>query len=279
VPIQDPGAWVYSVAGTFTLLNNIVNGVNLNQRVGSVVRYKRIQLQGSIIKSMVGDSYTWPPTKCRTLIVWDKDSGEGNLDINSLFADPTFPATSQLNLANREEHIIIMDKLWCSGYIHTVTNIVDTFWTLTTHDDQSWAIATWPNVAAFTTNIGLVVPGVSAPAALPAAVPTATGALVPTPSLNTFRVAEVIRMSAPPASPTEGVHNPIITYVAGGKSHKKIKKDCFVELYSIHTDGLTFPIRTGALWLVTVRDPYPTGLLPSTEFVLEGSVRLRFVDK
>lgn len=281
-----PGPWHYTVAGTFVPLNNIANGTGLNERVGSVVRYRRLTLRGSIINDMTGNVYRWPPTKCRTLVIWDRDSGSGDLNTVSLFSDPAFPASSQLNLDNRAEHVVIMDHLWCSGYIHTVTNIVDTFWTLQPALTQSWAQASWPNVAAYTTNIGTQVPpipGVSAVVPVIPIVPvggaTAQGSLVPHIDLNDHRWARVNRMGPEPQSETEGVHNPIITYVSGGKSHKKMHKDFFLDLFSIHANAGAFPIKTGKIWLVTVRDPYPVGVTQTSNFTLEGSARLRFVDK
>lgn len=258
-PIPPLVPWQYTVNGTFILLNNITNGPGLNQRIGTVVRLKRVQLLGSII-NYIPDSLNIGPVRCRTLIVWDKDANSGLLNSTSLFQDPTFPASSPLNLDNRAEHVIIMDHLWCSGYIHRNISNIQTFWTKQTVFTENWATSSWPGVAA-NPGAGLAVP---------------PPVVVPNIDLNNFKYAVCQTNGGDIVNPDLPVNNSVITFAAAGKNHKKMKKDYFIDLWTVFKSQQQ-DITTGALWLVLVRDPEP--VIGSNEFVLEASVRVRYADK
>jgi len=248
-------AWKYTQAGTFTPLNDITKGTGVNQRISNMIILKRLSLQGAIM-SKIPSSLNITQVKCRTVIVWDKDAGGGDLTISSLFVDPGYPASSPFNLDNRAEHVILWDHLWVSGYIHRNVSTVETYWTLQERTATTWNLLSWPSVAI-------------APA------PNATP---PTITINTFYDNQVIDQGGGVGS-TAGHQNSVITFACQGKMAKKMKKDMYLDLYTVFKEAGPFPISTGKLWIVTVRDPDAAGLGSSDEFSLEATVRLRYIDR
>lgn len=240
--------WRYTVGGTFILLNDITQGTGYDQRVGTSVRIKRIQIKGSIITFMP-ISLNIQNTRCRTLIVWDKDPIGVGLTSTGLFKDPAWPASSQLNLDNRAEHVIVWDSLWCTGYASQQLSTIRTFWTRTVDTVTPNTIITYP-------------------AGSPPVPPTVN-------TVTTYGNA-VLDMGSGVGNDT-GIVNTVKTYINAGKLHKKVDKDFFVDLYTYFREGFQV-ITTGSLWLVMVRDPYVGGL-GSEEFSLEASVRIRYTDK
>lgn len=243
-----------------------------------MIYLKRLTLTGAIM-SKIPSSLNITQVKCRTVIVWDKDSGGGDLTITSLFSDPGYPASSPFNLDQRAEHIILWDHLWVSGYIHRQISTVETYWTLTERRSTDWVNTSWPNVAAWVSNQPA---GVSVgPSILPAVPPgggTAPGALALNIDTNPFFDNGVIDQGAGVGN-TGGHQNSIITFATAGKMAKKMKKDFYMDLYTIFKESGGFPIATGKLWIVTVRDPDASGLGSSDEFSLEATVRLRYIDR
>jgi len=272
------GAWIYKEMGTFTPINNITLGPGSSQRGGQNVRYKRITVTGAII-SKVPSSLNIAQTKLRTVIVWDRDSGGGNITLDSLFSDPGYPASSPFNLDSRQEHIILWDDLWVSGYIHREVNTVETYWTLTERNSTDWNLTSWGELMAFTTNIAAGGSAAAPVVIAGAAVAGGMGGIAPTIDVNPFFDNQVIDQGGGVGS-TAGHQNTVVTFASGGKLSKKFDVDLFLDdFFSIHSETGTFPIRTGKLWIVTVRDPYPTGFGSSNEFSLEATCRLRYIDR
>lgn len=243
--------WRFTPTGTFVLLNLISSGTGYNQRVGTKIRMKRIQLMGSILANQ-NAIYGQAPTRCRILIVWDKDANAAPpMTLSDLFADPTYPATSPLNLDKRGEHVIIMDSLKCTGYTTSRDNIIETFWTKTDTTATNNTILTYG-----------VIPSPPGP---------------PTINVVTTYSDKVTDMGGG-VGMNVGIQNNVKTIDSCGPNHIKVKKDYFVDLYAYFKDTITPILTTGGLWLILVSDPISPGIT-NNQWYFEGSVRVRFVDE
>lgn len=256
-------------------LNLVPQGLDATQRVGRKMWMTRLQLTAYAQRRLTStDILNGEAVTLRWIVLYDNQpNNAGSISEAEVFADPTETGTSYPNLDNRARFIWLYDKLQILDPIKTVENDIQTFWTRTTRNTSDWTFTSWPQVAAFTTNI---VAGGSVAANTFAPVPVATAALVPTVDTNVFADNQVIAMGDvnPPNNDADATHNRYYTYISNELS-KKIEID--IDLYRDTEFSSIGNVETGQLWFIVTTN---AAFIPdtNTQALVRWNSRIRFTD-
>lgn len=88
-----------------TLINEIAEGTAINQRVG-----RKVQLGTFSIKYTLNSPGDYSSSTVRLIVVFDKQPNGTQMTAADIFQQSLYPATSFLNLGNRQRFVVLKDK-------------------------------------------------------------------------------------------------------------------------------------------------------------------------
>jgi len=260
-------------------LNIVPGGLDAYQRVGRKIWMTRLQMNIYAQRVLDTTSITDPEAfAMRFIVLYDKQPNNlGGVTRAEVFSETTQLATSWANLDNRDRFVWLYDNMELLDPIKTRDSDIQTFWTRTTPTMTNWTNTSWPEVAAFTTNIIAGASGVANTPPIVAAVPVGVAAVVKNVDTNVFTDNAVVAMGDvnPPNNDANATHNHVYTYVSGKNFTRKMEID--LDLYLDSEFAAAGTVETGRLLFIMCSN---NSFAPDTtnQALVRWNSRLRFID-